>query len=204
MGAPGTLIPVEAPNSQFQSHALDMKSVVPITGSSAINSLPVTYGGMDAEPESCPADETANARPSSSRNSFLSIEAKGESLGVSDRTPSKKVTYDPGNLLPLLSRSSESSALYTDNSSVQQAFQVNNASDYVSNVGPQNVFPESNIYMPSNVVLVEKKGVGEDHLSENLVHTGVHQKRIEHSIVPFTGVQFPKQLENNASTDASG
>lgn len=205
MGAPGTLIPVEAPNSQFQSHALDIKSVVPIPGSSAINSLPVTYGGMDVELDSRPADGTANARPASSRNSILSIEAKGEPLGALDRTPCKKVTYGPGNLLPLLSSSSESSALYTDNSSVQQAFQVNNVSDYVSNVGLKNVFRESNIYMPSNVVLVEEKGVGEDHLSEKLVvDTGVYQKRNEHSIVPFAGVQFPKQLESNASTDASG
>ncbi|CAH9125445.1 unnamed protein product [Cuscuta epithymum] len=195
MGAPGTLIPAEAPNSQFQSHALDMKSASPISG-----------------------------------NSFLNVDAKGDCVGALDRSQSKHVKVDPGNLLLLSSRLSEGSQICADNSSDQQAFKVDNVCEYFRTAGeipnhiqiPQNISPEDNVYIPSNGVVVVTERVGEDHISENLVFdSGVYRKRIEHSIVPFTGVHlpgidtfhgnknqssggWPKELENNAYSYASG
>ncbi|KAJ8558320.1 hypothetical protein K7X08_005086 [Anisodus acutangulus] len=200
MGAPGALIPTEAPSGQLQSYAVDVHSVKPPPSGGSIISFPVfdTQTGKGSGSVTA-AHGTANTWISRAEPAFYRIEAKGDCGNSSVRTGSTQFEHDCGNLLPLSASLCDPSAVSHDNSSIAQITQAREAYENVnslaenSEVKHQGVFPESQMYLQSDLVL----GVvaGKNKLPENrIVDTRQSSENNEQSLIAFTGMQFPYSI----------
>ncbi|XP_060208476.1 serine/threonine-protein kinase EDR1 [Lycium barbarum] len=198
MGAPGALIPTEAPSGQLQSYAVD--SVKPLPSGGTIISFPVfdTQTGTGSGSVTA-AHRTANTWISREEPAFYRIEAKGDCGNSSVRTGSTQFEHDCANLLPLSAGLCDASAVSHDNVSIAQITQAREAYENVnsladnSEVKLEGVFPESQIYLQSDLVL----GVvaGKNQLPENrVVDTRQSSENNEQSLIAFTGMQFPYSI----------
>ncbi|KAJ8555531.1 hypothetical protein K7X08_013027 [Anisodus acutangulus] len=200
MGAPGALIPTEAPSGQLQSYAVDVHSVKPLPSGGTIFSFPVFDTQTGTGSGSVTATHgTVNTWISREEPAFYHIKAKGECGNSSVRTGSTQFEHDCGNLLPLSARLCDASAVSHDNASIAQITQAREAYENVnslaehSEVKLEGVFPESQMYLQSDLVL----GVvaGKDQLPENrVVDTRQSSENNEQSLIAFTGMQFPYSI----------
>lgn len=200
MGAPGALIPTEASSGQLQSYAVDVHSVTPLPAGGTIISIPVFDTQTGTESGSVTAAHgTANTWISRAEPAFYCIEAKGGSGNSSVRPGSTQFEHDCGNLLPSSTRLCDTSAVSHDNTSMAQITQAREAYEHVN--GPaentevklQDVLPESQMYLPSDLIL----GVvaGKNQLSENrVVDTRQSSENNKQSLIAFTGMQFPYSI----------
>lgn len=200
MGAPGALIPAEVPSGQFQSYAVDVHSVTPLPSGGTVISFPVfdTQTGTGSGSVTA-AHGTANTWISRTEPALYYNEAKGDCGNSSVRTRSTQFEHDSGNLLPLSARLCDASAVSHDNASVEQIMQAREAYEKVnslaenSEVKLQGVFPESQMYLQSDLAL----GVvaGKIQLSEErAVDTRQSSESNKQSLVAFTGMQFPYNI----------
>ncbi|KAM3379030.1 serine/threonine-protein kinase EDR1 [Capsicum galapagoense] len=197
MGAPGALIPTEAPSAQLQSYAVDVHSVTPLPSGGTIISFPVLDTQTGTESGSVTTTHgAANTLISSTEPAFYRNEAKGD-CGV--RTVSTQIEHDSGNLLPLSRRLCDASAVSHDNASIAQITQAREACENVnglaenSEVKLQGVFSQSQIYLQPDLVL----GVvaGKNQLSEErIVDTRQSSENNMQSLVAFTRMQFPYSI----------
>ncbi|XP_070038634.1 putative serine/threonine-protein kinase SIS8 [Nicotiana tabacum] len=200
MGAPGALIPTEASSGQLQSYAVDVHSVTPLPAGGTIISIPVFDTQTGTESGSVTAAHgTANTWISRAEPAFYCIEAKGGSGNSSVRTGSTKFEHDCGNLLPSSARLCDTSAVSHDNTSMAQITQAREAYEHVNcpaentDVKLRDVFPESQMYLQSDLIL----GVvaGKNQLSENrVVGTRQSSENNNQSLIAFTGMQFPYSI----------
>ncbi|KAF3664633.1 putative zinc transporter 4, chloroplastic-like [Capsicum annuum] len=197
MGAPGALIPTEAPSAQLQSYAVDVHSVTPLPSGGTIISFPVLDTQTGTESGSVTTTHgAANTLISSTEPAFYRNEAKGD-CGV--RTVSTQIEHDSGNLLPLSPRLCDASAVSHDNASIAQITQAREACENVnglaenSEVKLQGVFSQSQMYLQPDLVL----GVvaGKNQLSEErIVDTRQSSENNMQSLVAFTRMQFPYSI----------
>lgn len=200
MGAPGALIPTEAPTGQLQSYAVDVHSVTPLPSGGTVISFPVFdtqtrtgSGSVNA------AHGTANTWISREEPAFYHNEAKGNYGNSSGRTGSTQFEHDSGNLPPLSARLCDASAVSHDNASIAQITQAREAYENVNSLAENSeakllgVSPESQMYLQSDLVL----GVvaGKNQLSEErAVNTRQSSENNNQSLVTFTGMQFPYSI----------
>jgi len=200
MGAPGALIPTEAPSGQLQSYAVDVHSVTPLPSGGTVISFPVfdTQTGTGSGSVTA-AHGTANTWISREEPAFYHNEAKGNCGNSSGRTGSTQFEHDSGNLLPLSARLCDASAVSHDNASIAQITQARVAYENVNSLAENSevkllgVSPESQMYLQSDLVL----GVvaGKNQLSEErAVDTRQSSEINKQSLVAFTGMQFPYSI----------
>ncbi|MCD9638311.1 hypothetical protein HAX54_022186 [Datura stramonium] len=145
------------------------------------------------------AHGTANTWISRAEPAFYRIEAKEDCGNSSVITASTQFEHDRGNLLPLSAGLCDDSAVSHDNTSIAQITQAREAYENVdslaenSDVKLQDVFPESQIYLQSDLVLgvVSRKN---QLLEERVVDTRQRSENSKQSLVAFTGVQFPYSI----------
>ncbi|KAL3361123.1 hypothetical protein AABB24_014165 [Solanum stoloniferum] len=200
MGAPGALIPTEAPSGQLQSYAVDVHSVTPLPSGGTVISFPVfdTQTGTGSGSVTA-AHGTANTWISRGEPAFYHNEAKGNCGNSSGRTGSTQFEHDSGNLLPLSARLCDASAVSHDNASIAQITQAREAYENVNSLAENSevkllgVSPESQMYLQSDLVL----GVvaGKNQLSEErAVDTRQSSEINKQSLVAYTGMQFPYSI----------
>ncbi|RAL37980.1 hypothetical protein DM860_000674 [Cuscuta australis] len=186
MGAPGTLIPAEAPNSQFQSHALDMKSVAPISGSSFL-SIDAKGGSEGA------LDKTQSKQV---------IDDRGNHPLLSNRL------YEDSAVCPHIS--SVQQGFQADNASeyfpnLTQRLQ-NISLEGSAHISSTGAVVEVGEYQLSEKLVVDT-GVYKKRSEHSIVpFTGVHFPGIDtfHGNIKASTGGWSKELENNPSSDASG
>ncbi|CAN4076781.1 unnamed protein product [Withania somnifera] len=195
MGAPGALIPTEAPSGQLQSYAVDVHSGTPLPSGGTIISFPVFGTETGAGSGSVRAARgTANTWISRAEPALHHTEAKGDNGNSSVKTGSSQFEHDCGDLLPLSARLCDASAVSHDNSSMGN---VNSLGEN-SEVKLQGVFPESQMYLQSDLVL----GVaGINQLAEErVVDTRQSSENNKQALVAFTGMQFPYSSSYKSDT----
>lgn len=186
MGAPGTLIPAEAPNSQLQSHAFDMKSVASISGSSifSIDAKGDSEGALDKTQSKQVIDDHVNHPLLSNR------------------------LYEDSAACP--NTSSVQQGFQADNASeyfpnLTQRLQ-NISLEGNAHISSNGVVVEVGEYQLSEKMVLDT-GVYKKRSEHSIVpFTGAHFPGIDsfHGNIKASTGGWSKELENNTSSDASG
>lgn len=205
MGAPGTLIPAEVPSCNLQNFGLDTRTYADI-------SEDVKHSILEKVTETASGHERVVTASSSNSVAALSkgIQSKKDNKNVGDKNQMERFEHDFGKLLPSLCKSNEGLSSGGEKPSAAKKLQVKDVSKYVISAAKNPDFAQKlhavlleNGASPSSDMFsnINPQYQGEENMlakhnelyDGNLADWGA-QCKSEQSLIPFTGVQFFKNV----------